>query len=111
MLNQEHTSEVNLHTTAYSRKIILPNPVNQLPCINFFCAHCALIQCCAFIMLYLGSIGMDCVRSESCYKGITLRRNYRKMTIYNCFEKFHNKQNGKPLHDSFMSKSVLKRGV
>ena len=45
-------------------------------------------------MLYLGSIGMDRVISELCYKGTILQRNYRKMTIkwsfsYNSFVKFH----------------------
>ena len=30
---------------------------------------------------YLGSIGMDCVIRELCYKGTLLQRNYRKMTI------------------------------
>ena len=54
------------------------------------------IQSIPFIKLYLGSIGMDCVISESCYKGIILQRNYRKMTIkwpfsYNSFVKFHGK--------------------
>ena len=52
--------------------------------------------------LCLGSIGMDPVISELCYKGTNiflhkrtiLQRNYRKMTIswsfsYNSFEKFH----------------------
>ena len=34
-----------------------------------------------FIILYLGSIGMDRVISEPCYKETILQRNYRKMTI------------------------------
>ena len=33
------------------------------------------------IMLYLGSIGMECVMSESCHKGTIFQRNFRKMTI------------------------------
>ena len=32
-------------------------------------------------MLCFGSIEMDCAISESCYKGKTLQRNDRKMTI------------------------------
>ena len=41
-----------------------------------------------------GSIKMDHVITESCYKGTILYRNYWKMTIlwsfsYNCFVKFH----------------------
>ena len=36
--------------------------------------------------LCLGSIGMDCVISESCYnRGTILQRNYRKITIYGHF--------------------------
>ena len=43
-----------------------------------------------------GSIGMDHVISELCYKGTILQRNYRKMTIvwsffYTSFVKFHGK--------------------
>ena len=39
---------------------------------------------------------MDCVIGESCWKGIILHRDYRKMTIkwsfsYNSFVKFHDK--------------------
>ena len=36
-------------------------------------------------MLYLGSIGMDHVISEPCYKGTILQRNYRKMTKIPCY--------------------------
>ena len=48
-------------------------------------------------MLGFGSIGMDCVISEPCYKGAILQRNYRKMTIlwsfsYNSFVKVHGKK-------------------
>ena len=48
-------------------------------------------QCSPFILLYLGSIGMDCVISELCYKGTILQSNDREMTIswsfsYNSFE-------------------------
>ena len=53
-------------------------------------------------MLYnamFGSIGMYHVASESCYEGIILQRNYRKMTIlwsfaYNSFVKFYVKNMG-----------------
>ena len=55
-------------------------------------------------MLYLGSIGMDCVISELCYKGTILQRNYRKMTIkwsfyYNSLVKFHGTKIWEPQHD------------
>ena len=54
------------------------------------------IQSSPFKMLYLGSIGMDHVISESYYTGVILQRNYRKMTMlwsfsYNSFVKFHGK--------------------
>ena len=70
------------------------------------------IQCSSFIAQYLGSIGMDHVISESCYKGMILQRNYRKMTIlwsfsYNPFVKFHGKIFWEPHHDHVISKSVL----
>ena len=39
------------------------------------------IQCSFFITHCLGSIGMDCVITETCYKGTILQKNYRKMTI------------------------------
>ena len=39
-----------------------------------------VIQFSLFIMLCLGSIGMDQIVSEP-YKGTVLQRNYRKMTI------------------------------
>ena len=35
-----------------------------------------------FVMLCLGSIELDCVISEPCYKGIILLRNHRKMIIW-----------------------------
>ena len=34
------------------------------------------------IVQYLGSIGIDNVIIESCYKGTIFQRNYRKMTIF-----------------------------
>ena len=34
-----------------------------------------------FIMLFLESIGMGFAINESCYKGTTLQRNHRKITI------------------------------
>ena len=43
------------------------------------------ILCSPFITLCLGSIGIDSVIGELCYKGIILQRNYRKMTIYGHF--------------------------
>ena len=39
------------------------------------------VQCNPSVMLCLGSIGMDCVVSESCYRGTILQWNYRKITI------------------------------
>ena len=39
-----------------------------------------LIQCSPFITLCLGSIGIDRVISELCYKGTILQRNSREMT-------------------------------
>ena len=54
------------------------------------------VQCNTFITLSLGSIGMDHVISELCYKGTILQRNYRKMTIlwsfsYKFFVNLHGK--------------------
>ena len=51
-----------------------------------------LLRCSSFITLCLGSIIMDCVISETCYKGTILQKKYRKMTIlwsfsYNSFVK------------------------
>ena len=48
----------------------------------------------SFITLCLWSIGMDCVISESCYKGTILQRHYREMTMkwsfsYDSFVKFY----------------------
>ena len=40
-----------------------------------------LIECTPFITLCLGSIDMDCIISESCYKYTIIQSNYRKMTI------------------------------
>ena len=70
------------------------------------------VQYSPFIMLYLGSIGMDCVISELCYKETILQRNYRKMTIkwsfsYNSFVKFHGTKNWEPQHDRVLSNSML----
>ena len=61
-------------------------------------------QCSPFITLYLGSIGMGHISSESCDKGKILQRNYRtilqrnywKITIswsfsYYSFVKLHSK--------------------
>ena len=48
------------------------------------------VQCNCFITLCLGSIGMDHVISELCYKGTILQRNVMKMTLsfsYNSFAK------------------------
>ena len=40
------------------------------------------VQGSPFITLRLGSIELDCVISELCYKGVILYRNYRKMIIW-----------------------------
>ena len=58
-----------------------------------------------------GSIEMDLVISEPCYKGTILQRNYRKMTIiwsfsYNSFVKFHVKKNENHSMD-FISKAMV----
>ena len=58
-----------------------------------------MIQPSPFIMLCLGSIGMNCVVSEPCYKWTILQRNYRKMTIlwsfsYNSYVIFYGKKLG-----------------
>ena len=50
------------------------------------------------LTLCLGSIGMDSVISESCYKRAILQRTDRKMTItwsfsYNSFVKFYGRKN------------------
>ena len=63
-------------------------------------------------MLGLGSIGVDHVISELCYKRIILQRNYNKRTIawsfsYDSFVKFHGKKNWEPQHGNVISKSVL----
>ena len=57
------------------------------------------MQCSPFIMLCFGSIEIDHVISELCYKGTILQKNYRKMTIlwsfsYNSFVKFCGKKIG-----------------
>ena len=39
----------------------------------------------AMFGLTLGSIGMDCVIRESCYKGTILQKNYRKIIFYGHF--------------------------
>ena len=63
-------------------------------------------------MLCLGSIEMDCAISESCYKGKTLQRNDRKMTMewsfsYNSFVKFDGNKNLGSHKMTVISKSVL----
>ena len=49
------------------------------------------IQCSPLITLCFGSVGMNSVISEWCYKETVFQRNYRKMTIspINSFAKFH----------------------
>ena len=74
------------------------------------------VQCSPFIMLYLGSMGIDCVITESCYIGTFLQRKNRKMTIkwsfsYNSFVKFNGKKIWEPQHDHVISKSVLIKGM
>ena len=53
-------------------------------------------QCSSFTKLCLGSIKLDCVIDESCYKGqgAILQRNNRKMTIVN----FYGKRIWEPQH-------------
>ena len=59
-------------------------------------------------MLCLGSIGMDRVISELCYKMTIILWNYRKMTFsFNSFVKFHGKRILELQHDYVISKSVL----
>ena len=70
------------------------------------------IQTSPFITLCSGSIGMDRVICEPCYKGTILQGHYRKMTMkwsfsYNSFVKFHGKKVWEPQHDRIISKSVL----
>ena len=62
-------------------------------------------ECTPFITLNLGSIGVDRVISEPCYKGTILQGNYRKMTIP--LQNFMVKTNWEPQHDRVISKSVL----
>ena len=66
------------------------------------------------IMQYLGSIGMDHVISESCYKRTILQRNDRKMTMkwsfsYQFYVKFHGKNIKEPCaqHNHVISNFVL----
>ena len=52
-------------------------------------------------MLWVHTIGMNCIISEPCYKGTLLQRKYRKMTIswsfsYNFFIKFRGKKIWEP---------------
>ena len=49
------------------------------------------IHCSPLITPCLGSIGMNSIISEWCYKETVFQRNYRKMTIFsiNSFIKFH----------------------
>ena len=47
--------------------------------------NCYTVHCSPFIMLCLGSIGMDRVISKFCFKRTILQRNYRKMTILQSF--------------------------
>ena len=70
-------------------------------------------------MLYLGSIGMDHVISESCFKGIILQRNnffaiLKRNNKFFCKRnnnfvvKFHSKKNWE-LHYSVIMRCVIKR--
>ena len=64
------------------------------------CSSCEnrylMIQCRPFIILYFGSIGMDCVISKS---------NGHFPII--CFVKFHGKKIWEPEHDPVITKSML----
>ena len=69
-------------------------------------------MCSPFITLYLGSIGMDRVKIELCYKWTILQMNYRIMTIlwsfsYNSFVKLCVEKNQEPQTDDVIYKSVL----
>ena len=73
-----------------------------------------VVQFSPIIRLYLGSIGMDCVLSKSCYKGTILQRNYRKITIlwsfsYNFYVKLHVKKLWDPQHDGVIPKAVASK--
>ena len=50
----------------------------------------------------LGSIGMKCVVSQSCYNVTILQRKFRKMTINSSFVKFHGKKDWEPQHDCYI---------
>ena len=59
-------------------------------------------------MLFWGSMGIDRVISELCYKGKILQRNFRTMTIawsffFNFFVKFDGLKNWEPQHDRVIS--------
>ena len=60
---------------------------NGISLLSFLKKAYKKIHCSPFIMLYLGSIGMEHVISESYYKRTILQRNYRKMTIVYHFTK------------------------
>ena len=90
---------------------LLIKKYSQLYAQNFYFIF-TYVQYSPFIMLYLGSIGMDRVISDPCYKGTILQRNYRKMTIkwsfsYNSFVKFHGTKIWEPQHDHVISNPVL----
>ena len=63
-----------VRTVPYFRKIIFISSYTEKD--NYFLLY-ELIQ----DLPYLGSIGMDCVISEQCYKGTILQLCNRKMTI------------------------------
>ena len=71
------------------------------------------VQCNLFIALCFGSIEMDHVISEPCYKRTILQWNYRKMTIlwsfsYNfLLNKVRGEKIWEPQRDHVISKSVL----
>ena len=68
------------------------------------------VQCSPFMTLYLGSMGTDCVISESCYKGTIFQRNYRKIPwsfSTNYVVKFHVKKTWELQQDCVISESVL----
>ena len=70
-----------------------------LPCFQLIDVQ-AELQCSPFIMLCMGSMGMDCVIRESCYKGTISQRNYLWSFYYNSFVKFHGKNIWEPQNDS-----------
>ena len=58
-------------------------------------------------MINLDTMGMDCVISDLCSKGIILQRNYSWSFSCNSYVKYHDSKNWEPQLDHVLSKSVL----